>query len=68
MTAFEKQKQVKDVLQCMCIYDSMGCPSCRFFHPDDDTDGEYFCAIRDYKGNLPCDGDCWNMESAMTKE
>ena len=63
MTALEKQIQVKDVLYYMCGYEQ-GCPDCRFFNPEDDTDGHFFCHIRDDKGYIPFNED-WNMNTAM---
>ncbi len=48
MTVLEKQAKAKEVLRRNCIYGD-GCPECEFFKPEDDTDGEFFCAIRDLK-------------------
>lgn len=66
MTALEKQGKVKEILSRMCWY-SDGCPNCNFFKPEDETDGEFFCAIRDSKKLVPFD-DEWDMESAMIGE
>lgn len=66
MTSLEKQIQVRDVLYHMCIYDE-GCSECRFFKPEDDTDGDFFCAIRDDKKHIPTDEN-WNMNSAMLSD
>ena len=63
MTELEKQMKVKDVLYHMCGYGE-GCPECSFFDPNDDADGESFCAIRDSKNLIPFDDD-WDMGSAM---
>ena len=63
MTSLEKQTQVKDVLYHMCAYGE-GCSECRFFNPEDITDGDYFCYMRDYNGYIPTSED-WHMGSAM---
>ena len=64
MTALEKQNNVKEVLSRMCGYGE-GCSECDFFDPDDSTDGEFFCAIRDSENLIPFDDD-WNIGSAMS--
>lgn len=63
MDSLEKKAKVKEVLSRMCGYGE-GCPDCDFFDPDDSTDGEFFCAIRDSDDLIPFD-DEWDMESAM---
>lgn len=64
MTRLEKLRQV--VLYHMCAYGD-GCPDCRFFNPEDDTDGESFCAIRDHEKRVPLD-DEWCMQTAMLSD
>ena len=66
MTALEKKIQVKDVLYHMCAYDE-GCQICRFFNPEDNTDGDFFCTIRDNAKRIPTDEN-WNMDSAMLSD
>ena len=66
MTRLEKQREVKDVLYHMCAYGD-GCSDCRFFNPEDDTDGDYFCAIRDHEERIPTD-DAWCMQTAMLSD
>lgn len=66
MTALEKQCKVKEVLSRMCRYGD-GCPDCNFFKSEDDTDGEFFCAIRDSKKLIPFDND-WDINSAMISD
>lgn len=63
MTALEKQCKVKEVLSRMCEYVDW-CPDCDFFKPEDDTDGEFYCAIRDSKKLIPFD-DEWDIASAV---
>lgn len=63
MTSLEKQNAVRSVLCDMCGYGD-GCPDCRFFDPGDETDGRYWCAIRDHKGRIPF-GDGWDMTTAI---
>lgn len=63
MTVLEKQIKVRNVLYRMCGY-SDGCPDCDFFKPEDETDGEFFCAIRDSKKLIPFDNE-WDIASAM---
>ena len=63
MTSLEKEIKVKEVLSYNCGYGD-GCEECEFFNPDDTTDGEFFCAIRDSKNLIPFD-DGWDMNSAM---
>lgn len=41
-----------------------GCEDCSFFDPEDDTDGRYFCSIRDRKKRCPEDSE-WDFESGM---
>ena len=65
MTELEKQKKVKALLHEMC--GGMGCVDCIFFKPEDDTDGEFFCAIRDKDKNIPADPQ-WDMNSAMISD
>lgn len=66
MTALEKQLKVKEALYRMCGC-SEGCPYCDFFKPEDETDGEFYCAIRDSNKLIPFD-DEWDMESAMISD
>lgn len=63
MTALEKKMQVSDVLYHMCAYGD-SCEDCRFFNPEDTTDGDYFCHIRDHSGNVPT-SEGWHMGTAM---
>lgn len=63
MTSLEKQRKVKEVLYLNCGYGN-GCEDCDFFNPEDYTDGEFFCAIRDKEHLIPFD-DEWDMNSAM---
>ena len=63
MTSLEKIKQLKDLLHEMCEYGD-GCEDCRFFNPEDDTDGEVFCALRDDAGRTPYD-EFWHMGGAF---
>ncbi len=66
MTALEKQDKTRAVLRHNCIYGD-GCPECDFFNPEDETDGEFFCSIRDSKKLIPFD-DEWDMSSAMISD
>ena len=66
MTALEKQNKVKAVLSRMCGYGD-GCPECEFFKLEDETDGEFWCAIRDKEKLIPFD-DEWDMNSAMVSD
>ena len=66
MTGLEKQEKTKEVLRRNCIYGD-GCSECEFFKPEDNTDGEFFCAIRDSKKLIPFD-DEWDMASAMVSD
>ena len=63
MTELEKKMGVKNALNymCTCICE---CITCDFFNPDDTTEGEYSCAIRDKDGNIPYYPN-WDMDSAM---
>lgn len=63
MTTLEKQSKVKKVLSRMCGYGD-GCPDCEFFNPEDKTDGDYWCFIRDSEKRIPFDDD-WDINSAM---
>ena len=64
MTALEKQSKLKEVLYRMC---GNGCLECDFFDPDDETDGEFWCSIRDKENLIPYD-DEWDMTSAMISD
>lgn len=63
MDSLEKKAKVKEVLSRMCGYGDE-CPDCVFFDPEDTTDGEFWCAIRDSENLIPFD-DEWDVESAM---
>ena len=65
MTALEKQIKIKELLHVMC--GGTGCEDCILFKPEDDTDGEFFCAIRDKDKNIPADLQ-WDMGSAMISD
>ena len=62
MTALEKKIGVARVLHHMCSYGE--CEDCEFFNPNDETDGTYWCGIRDMNGNIPYNEE-WDMHSAM---
>lgn len=62
MTSLEKKIGVKKVICKMCSYGE--CENCEFFHPNDTTDGTYWCGIRDKDGNIPFHQE-WDMNSAM---
>lgn len=66
MTALEKQEKVRELIFRNCGYGG-GCPECEFFRPEDDTDGEFFCAIRDSEKRIPYD-DKWDMAGAMISD
>lgn len=63
MTTLEKIEQIKDFLQFECRYGD-GCADCKFFDAEDDTDGDFFCAIRDRENRKPADFD-WSIISAL---
>lgn len=65
MTALEKQKKVKGLLHVIC--GGVECEDCILFKAEDDTDGEFFCAIRDKDKNIPADLQ-WDMDSAMISD
>ncbi|MDY5986773.1 hypothetical protein [Sporofaciens sp. SGI.106] len=65
MTSLDKQIRVKNVIQHMCDY--IECPECEFYRPEDDTDGNFYCAIRDYDKRVPYQKD-WDMRSAMVSD
>lgn len=62
MTTLEKKVGVRNTLRNACGY--MGCEDCEFFDPNDTTDGEYWCGIRDVNENIPFHEN-WDMNSAM---
>ena len=66
MTALEKQKKAKEILFRICRYHD-DCHECRCFKPKDETDGDFFCAIRDSNGLIPFD-DEWDMADAMISD
>lgn len=66
MTALEKQGKTKEILRRNCIYGD-DCSECEFFKPEDKTDGEFYCAIRDSKKLIPFDEE-WDMTSAMISD
>lgn len=39
----------------------------QFFNPKDDTDGEYFCAIRDSENRMPFENG-WDVASGMISD
>lgn len=49
----------------MCEYGD--CDDCEFFEPTDDTDGDFFCAIRDKQEEVPFRVG-WDMESAFMRK
>lgn len=57
-----KKYKLRKVIVKMCSYS--GCDECEFFEPEDDTDGEYFCDIRDKDNKIPYHNG-WDMESAL---
>lgn len=66
MTALEKQVKVKEVLSRNCgLYGK--CNYCDFFKNEDNTDGIYFCMIRDSENRAPFE-DEWDMASAMISD
>lgn len=62
MTGLEKIIAVRNLVCEMCS--CTGCVDCDFFNPEDATDGEYFCHLRDIENNVPYN-EGWHMESAM---
>lgn len=62
MTSLEKKIGVRNALHRMCSYSD--CDGCEFFNPDDESDGMYWCGIRDINGNVPSD-EKWDMNTAM---
>ena len=62
MTSLEKKIGVERVIKHMCSYGE--CEECEFFNPKDETDGTYWCGIRDEDGNIPHTTE-WDMDSAM---
>lgn len=65
MTSLEKRTKVKECIQDFCEYN--GCVDCTFFDPKDDTDGRYFCCIRDKEKRIPATWN-WDMNSAMISD
>lgn len=65
MTFEEKMKALKDTLNNKCEYEY--CDDCEFFDLEDDTDGDYFCGIRDNEHKIPCSKG-WNMKIALGLE
>lgn len=66
MTALEKQGKVREILIRNCGYGN-DCLDCEFFKPEDETDGEFFCAIRDSKKLIPFN-EGWDIASAMISD
>lgn len=62
MTALEKKIGVRNALHHICCYGE--CEDCEFFNPNDETDGEHWCGIRDMNGNIPYN-EKWDINSAM---
>ena len=62
MTGLEKSIEVKKMVSEVCSCSA--CVDCRFFNPEDTTDGNYWCFLRDIDGRVPHE-DRWHMESAM---
>lgn len=62
MTKQKIRENTKDLVQHECSIS--GCGECHYFEPEDDTDGEYFCGIRDKDNKIPYYTD-WDMSSAM---
>lgn len=65
MTQKEKLKALSDALQYKCNCEC--CVDCNFFEPEDDTDGDYFCGIRDNTKKIPWKKG-WNMKTALGLE
>ena len=62
MTREEKQNGIKSAIKDMCWCGE--CDECEFFDPEDRTDGEHWCAVRDNEGRVPYKSK-WDMESAI---
>ena len=62
MTGLEKSIAVKNLVREACSCSA--CVDCQFFNPEDETDGNYWCFLRDAEGRIPYRHD-WHMESAM---
>lgn len=60
-----KQLMLRNHLRKMCEYGD--CDDCEFFEPTDDTDGCFFCAIRDKHEEVPFRVG-WDMESAFMRK
>jgi hypothetical protein len=61
----KKMKMVKKCIYEKCFLGE--CDGCIFFDEWDETDGEYFCAIRDNNGNIPYHTK-WDIESALKEK
>lgn len=62
MTQEEKMKALEKALDNKCSYGD--CVDCEFFEPEDATDGDNFCGIRDKKDRVPYHKG-WNMKEAL---
>lgn len=58
----DKKQMLGECIYHRCSYGE--CDECEFFNEWDDTDGDYFCAIRDKDGNIPYYQN-WDMNSAL---
>ena len=61
----KKTVLVEEVVREMC--NACICMDCAFYNPEDATDGEYFCHIRDGKKHIPVTYE-WDMHSAMISD
>ena len=62
MTQEEKMKALEKAVVRQCTYGE--CDGCKYFEPEDDSDGEYFCGIRDNEHRIPYHKR-WNMKIAF---
>ena len=65
MTREEKLNGIKSAIQDMCGCGE--CDGCEFFDPEDTTDGEQWCAVRDKDGRVPHLAR-WDADSALWEE
>ena len=61
----DKIQSLRNCLKNMCWYGD--CDDCEFFEPTDDTDGDFFCAIRDKHEEVPF-REGWDMSSAFMRK
>lgn len=62
MTYKEKMQSLEDHMCNYCSYNP--CDECEFFEPEDDTDGNYFCGIRDNNKKIPFHKG-WNVNEGL---